>query len=266
MVTKKLRDCIWIWGHPAGCHDENWGIEPLHSRMTACESAYYLGARNCIVVCYGNKPVPPFDQEAMALDSLRETIWSVVGAGDCDNNVETLGHLDEILRISQKYPNIKGAIFDDFFFDSRIKDYTVEKIAEVRRRLHEVPGGKLDLWVVVYDYLMDDAKEEYLEHFDGVTYWTWYGQDLEKFEENYAKIRQKCTGKRLLLGCYLYDYGNHKQLTKEQMEFQLNRYAEAIKKGEAEGMILLSNTVADLGFEAVEFTKQWIAEHGDELV
>ena len=113
---------------------------------------------------------------------------------------------------------------------------------------------------------MDDAKEEYLEHFDGVTYWTWYGQDLEKFEENYAKIRQKCTGKRLLLGCYLYDYGNHKQLTKEQMEFQLNRYAEAIKKGEAEGMILLSNTVADLGFEAVEFTKQWIAEHGDELV
>ena len=31
-------------------------------------------------------------------------------------------------------------------------------------------------------------------------------------------------------------------------------------------MILLSNTVADLGFEAVEFTKQWIAEHGDELV
>ena len=76
----------------------------------------------------------------------------------------------------------------------------------------------------------------------------------------------KCAGKRILLGCYLYDYGNKKQFTKEQMEFQLNRYAKAIRDGEVEGVILLSNTVADLGFEAVEFTKQWIAEHGDELV
>jgi len=266
MESKKLRDCIWIWGHPAGSHDKRWGIEPMHSRMTPCESAYYLGARNCIVVCYENKPEPPFDQEAMALDSLNETIWSVVGDGGSDSNAETLGHLDEILRISQKYPNIKGAIFDDFFCDERMKEYTVEKIAEVRRRLHEAPAGKLDLWVVVYNNGLDKAKEEYLEHFDGITYWTWYGQDIEKFEENYNLMRKKCAGKRLLLGCYLYDYGNKKQMTKEQMEFQLNRYAKAVRDGEAEGIILLSNTVADLGFEAVEFTKQWIAEHGDELV
>ena len=266
MENKTLKDCIWIWGHTAGSHDKGWGFEPLHSRMTPCESAYYLGARNCIMVCYENKPVPPFDQEAMALDSLNETIWSVVGASECDNNAESLGHLEEILRIAQKHPNLKGAIFDDFFFESRMKDYTVEKIAEVQRRLHEAPSGKLDLWVVVYDYMLDSVKEDYLAYFDGVTYWTWFGQDLDKFEENYARMREKCAGKRLLLGCYLYDYGNHRQLTKEQMAFQLERYAKAIRSGEAEGIILLSNTVADLGFEAVEYTRQWIAEHGGEPV
>lgn len=266
MASKKMRDCFWIWGHPAGCHDQNWGIEPLHSRMTPCEGAYYLGARNCIMVCYGDEPKPPFDQEAMALDSLREVIWSVIGDYSSSNNAESFGHLDEVLRIAQKFPNIKGAIFDDFFIEDRLAEYTVDKVAEIHKRLSEAPSGKLDLWVVVYDYMQDIVTDDYLEHFDGITYWTWHGNDLEKFEENYSKMRAKCAGKRILLGCYLYDYGNKKQFTKEQMEFQLNRYAKAIRDGEVEGVILLSNTVADLGFEAVEFTKQWIAEHGDELV
>ena len=75
MASKKMRDCFWIWGHPAGCHDQNWGIEPLHSRMTPCEGAYYLGARNCIMVCYGDEPKPPFDQEAMALDNVHPVPW-----------------------------------------------------------------------------------------------------------------------------------------------------------------------------------------------
>ena len=234
--------------------------------MTPCEGAYYLGARNCIMVCYGDEPKPPFDQEAMALDSLREVIWSVIGDYSSSNNAESFGHLDEVLRIAQKFPNIKGAIFDDFFIADRLAEYTVDKVAEIHKRLSEAPGGKLDLWVVVYDYMQDIVTDDYLKHLDGITYWTWHGIDLEKFEENYSKMRAKCAGKRILLGCYLYDYGNKKQLTKEQMEFQLNRYAKAIRDGEVEGVILLSNTVADLGFEAVEFTKQWIAEHGDELV
>lgn len=262
----KLRDRFWIWGHPVGCHDTGYGIEGKHSRMTTCESAYYLGARNALMVCYGEEFKPPFDQEAMAIDCLNQTIWSVVGASNSPNNVESMGNLDEILRIAKQHPNIKGAIFDDFFFEDRKKDYTPEILKTVGERLHGAPSGRLDMWVVVYHHLLDLVSSEHLEQFDGVTFWTWFANDLEQFDENFRKVKEIAKGKRMMLGCYLYDYGNLKEMDPKLMQLQLDRCARAVREGEAEGVILLSNTVADLGFEAVELTRRWMMEHGDEPV
>lgn len=273
MIMSMLRDKFWIWGHPAGSHDNTgWGLDGLHSRMTPCECAWYLGIPNVIMVCYNDNPKPPFEQEALALDCLRETIWSLVGNSRSNPNADSLGNLEEVLKIAGTHPNITGTMFDDFFSHGRDQVYTPEILKTIRSRLQNAPGGPLDMWVVVYDYVLDHPMQQHLEHFDGVTYWTWVGKDLSLFDANFAKLKQVAKGKRIMLGCYLYDYGKAKktgvkqELTVEDMRFQLERYAQTVRDGEAEGIILLSNTVADLGFEAVEYTKQWLQEHGDEPV
>ena len=46
----RIRDCVWIWGHPPGKLNE-----PCHldSQMTPMESALYLGARNVFYIPMG---------------------------------------------------------------------------------------------------------------------------------------------------------------------------------------------------------------------
>lgn len=261
----RIRDRLWIWGHPPGAHNIGWGFQKT-SRMTAAECAYYLGARNICMVCFGNNPKPPFDQECMAMEPMKEVIWSIVGDASSSSNLETLGHLEEIIRIAGKFDNVNGAIFDDFFSEERLKEYTPEVLANVRDRLHNNEFRHLDMWVVLYDNQLDTDVQKHIDEFDGVTFWTWKGSDLANFDQNFEKFYKLTQAKRRLLGCYLYNYGETTQFNSEDMEFQLNRYADCIRSGKAEGIILLSNTVADLGFEAVEYTKHWIAEHGDEMI
>jgi len=233
--------------------------------MTPAEGAYYLGIKRVFMVCYANKPEPPFDQYAMSLDSLDEVVWSVVGDSGSDDNTATYGHLDEILRIADRFPNTTGAIFDDFFgMDGRRENvYTPEVLAYMRGRLRE---KDLDMWVVLYDNNLDLPIAPYLEQFDGVTYATWLGDDLKKFDSDYMRAREMTRGKKLLPGCYLYNYGQQREFTVPEMEFQLEKCADLLREGLAEGIGLCSNCVADLGFEAVEYTKAWLKEHGDEEV
>jgi hypothetical protein len=47
------------------------------------------------------------------------------------------------------------------------------------------------------------------------------------------------------------------------MKLQCEKGMRWLEEGRIEGMIFLANTVADLGFETVEWTRQWIEEVGD---
>ena len=71
-------------------------------------------------------------------------------------------------------------------------------------------------------------------------------------------------GKRRMFGCYLYNFGENKQATGEAVKWQLDWYRERIIAGEAEGVVLHTNTMADLDFEAYDVACKWMEEHGEE--
>ena len=48
------------------------------------------------------------------------------------------------------------------------------------------------------------------------------------------------------------------------MEFQLALYLRFWKEHKIDGMIVCSNTVADVGLEAVEIFRKWAVLHGGE--
>ncbi len=55
-------------------------------------------------------------------------------------------------------------------------------------------------------------------------------------------------------------------MTTAQMEFQCLKYLEWIKKGDLDGIIFCSNTLADIGIESADWLKTWISQVGDEEV
>jgi len=78
------------------------------------------------------------------------------GAGGVVRNSDDKSDIDEVLRQAGKYPNVTGAVLDDFFSswkDSRttakIARHSVGSIAAMRDRLHNFPKRKLDLWIGV---------------------------------------------------------------------------------------------------------------------
>jgi len=261
---ERIRDRFWIWGHEAGSHNGLWAID-TPSRMTPTEGALYMGLSRIVMVCFAGKPQPPFDREALAMDCMDEVIWSVVG--DAGSKVEpgSLGHLDEIMRIAETHPNVKGVIFDDFFdHGGRPESFNPTVLRGMRERLN---ARGLSMWVVMYTKNMDRPIKGHIDEFDGVTLWTMDREEmLGSFDGYFGKASDMVAGKRLLLGCYMYNYGKKCQLSAKDMEFQIETYVRAIRAGKAEGIILLTNAIADLGYEAVEYVRSWLREHGDEPV
>ena len=71
---------------------------------------------------------------------------------------------------------------------------------------------------------------------------------------------------RILCGCYMWNYGEHCALTREQMKYQTDLYLRLMRAGEIEGIVVCSNCIADLGIENVEYMREWIEEHKGETL
>ena len=259
---ERIRDRFWIWCHEAGSHNTGWGLAGT-SQMTPVEGAAYLGVPNLLMIRYEGKPAPPFHQAYVPFRPFRQVVWSVVGAGGATGEAERR----EVLRLAAREPNLTGVIMDDFFRDPKpgesIGTLSLGQIRDLRGNL-TVDGRRLDLWVVLYDHQLDLPVGPYLELCDTITFWTWKADQLKDLEANFAKAERLTPGKRRILGCYLYDYGRARPMPVEAMKAQCETGLRWLKAGRIDGMIFLASCICDLDLEAVEWTRRWIAEVGDQ--
>jgi hypothetical protein len=266
---KKLKDNFWLWGQTAGTHHSAYNNHyqlPGENKMTPAEGCEYLGIPNCCRVVMENKPIPPFDEESKALAHLKQVVWSIVGScGSVRNNVG-LGDIDEVIRQAKMFPNITGGVLDDFLNQARLDIFPLEKVIELRNKLNTEIGRPMDLWVVLYDEQLDTPIQSYLDVCDVITFWTWCGSNLVNMDRNMERMVAMTPHKRRLAGCYMWNYGESKPLEIAQMEYQCERYLNYIRKGYIEGIIFCSNCIADVGIEAVEWTKNWIRRVGNEAM
>ncbi len=256
MENVKVKDKFWIWGHDAGSHNNQYGLTKT-SRMTPAEGAFYLGVPNIIMVKYDGRPEPPYDQYALAFRPLKQVVWSIVGAGGATAS----GEVETIRNLAMKFPNITGVMMDDFFcYDQasgRVAVHTVDQLKAFRERL-AIPDRKLDLWVVLYNHQLDHPVAEHLKACDVVTFWTWTSEKLDSLEKNFRKVEELAPSCRKILGCYMYDYGNHKPMPVDLMKYQCELGLDWLRNGRIDGMIFLASCICDLELEAVEWTRQWI--------
>ncbi|HZU35121.1 MAG TPA: hypothetical protein VFA18_04390, partial [Gemmataceae bacterium] len=67
-----------------------------------------------------------------------------------------------------------------------------------------------------------------------------------------------------VLGCYMWDYGKKQPLALELMQYQCQVGLQLLRSGRIEGIIFLASCICDLELDAVEWTRRWLAEVGDE--
>jgi hypothetical protein len=162
----KLRDRFWLWGQNAGSHhyhkdpnEVNGNIYNLPgvNRMDPAAGGEFFGIPNCCRVAMSDGPEPPFDAESAKLTKFKQVAWSAVGSGGIARNSNDQSDIDEVIRQAELFPNITGAVLDDFFasvegFDTggAIARHTVKSIASIKDKLANFSQRKLDLWMVWY--------------------------------------------------------------------------------------------------------------------
>jgi hypothetical protein len=266
-----VRDRIWIFANPVNA-DHN--IVQKRSVMSPFEAAVYMGVPNLIMVNQypgqGEEQTfkaweSPYEQYAYPLKVLNRVVWSIVGCGGISREKER----QEILAMAQRTPNITGVFMDDFFIDDtpgKIASLTLDQVRDVQKRLR-TPEKKLDLYVTLYTKQLIPGVRDYLDLIDVVTLWTWDTSDIADLETNLKKLEQLAPKARKLLGCYTAALNSKgtpawTAMPVPTMQHQCETGLKWLREGRIDGIIIYG-TAMDLGWDSVEWAREWIRKVGD---
>ncbi len=271
---KTIKDVLWLWGQNPGTHHmADQGVDnpfnlPGVNRMTPKEGLSFFHIPNLCRVVFQGVPMKPYDDEMKIYGDVSQMIWSIADYGNNGRIEDPEDDLREVLRQASAYPNIKGAIMDDFFTnDYHFQKFKPAQVAHYQEQLHTAIDRELDFWVVIYTRDFGLNVKPYLEYIDVITMWTWNGKDLANLERNLAQLKELGgPDKKYLAGCYMWDYGDAKPLSPDLMRYQLDTYEHWLKTGEIEGVIFCSNCIADLGIHNVDLAREWIEKHQDDII
>lgn len=271
----KFRDHLWLWGQDVMSHQNcacrnSWKI-PDGNKMDATDGAHWLGISNIFRVVMTGKPIPPFDAETERMSDMTNVVWSAVGdEGSKRNNEDT--DLPEVLRQAKLFPNVTGAVLDDFFRKPQTEGddwarWDIDTIRDMKRQLHTASPRSLSFYVVWYKQALQWPVQEYLEEFDVVTYWN-LRSIVEKAElkQDLQTMLEKTPGMRRMTGCYLWNYGAGKPLSIEELKYECEIFYDMLMKGQTEGIIFCANCIIDVGGPAMNWVRDWITEHADDPV
>lgn len=263
-----VRDRLWMFGSPI-----NADYEYVHQRsvMTAVEANFYFGVPNITMVQYYPRspdlPIrawePPFEQYALPLKLLKRVEWSVVGGSGITKGWET----HQVLAMARRTPNFVGIYMDDFFRDKgegerKLATFTPDELRALQQRL-KGPDKKLDLNVTLYANQLDRPIADHLAVIDKVTLWTWNSADLANLDKNLSTLERLAPKARKVLGCYMVEYDEGESIPIPAMQQQCEQGLKWLRDGRIESIMFIGNTVMDLNYEAVEWTRQWIQKVGE---
>ncbi len=251
----KIRDHLWIWGHPENSLHHLFGLEH-ESHVTPIDGIHELGARNLFYIPMGRK----VDRNALSAEMQKECNrfgWSI-------ENPEMLA---ELLPLKADNPSLGILIFDDFFRteenENSIDHYSIESLVDFRKKIN---AAGMELWAVFYERDIEFDLTPFLTCFDGMTFWFWSQPTIEQYESTIVRFIEKTPGLKRMVGCYLYDFGREKSADPKLVERELNRDMDFIRDGKIDGVILHTNAVGGYGEPGYDAAIKWVAENGDKEI
>ena len=265
-----LRDRLWMWGDGPGTltgrHSYNI---PLIKHIDLADAIDYMGIPNVCVVRWMGKPEPPFDEYIKQFHKTKRVAWTIIDGPGLPN--ETYAQKKQwAFEMAEKMPNLVGFYLDDYFHGNSPPEgqedlrasLTLDGIRDLRKEMNSLKRPT-DLAAVLYSHQIHPGIKRHIDVCDIVSFWIWNAAHLAGMEDTFKKYREIVPDKPTLLGIYMWDFGGKKPIAMELMKRQLTFALEQFKKGQIEGLIFHCTSLCDNGIEAVEYSKQWIAEHGD---
>jgi len=294
-TSATVRDRLWIFAVHAGGVDDYLELGTVRggSRMTPAEGAFWLDVPNLLLIRHRELPSLPslerwraktsFEQYAISFQPLKRVVWSVVGSGGKGG----MSELPHVLPLARKFPNFTGIYLDDFITDAKKQPdgrmvgrpaLQPDEMKRAREQMKTV-GRPMDVWVTLYTHEINPSRKTpypvfrgcepplpgFLDLFDVLTLWTWNSDELRELEENLVALEKVAPkNARIALGCYLWDFFNHKPVPVERMRHQCDLGLKWLKEGRIHDMIFLSNNVLDVGLPSAEFARNWIRKVSHE--
>jgi len=251
-----LRDATWTWGYVIpGKVPGKVPFTPDGSSCSLETAAEYLGTPN--VVLMNSEWAEPGHLER--LTACKRVVCAI------SRSLRDPAEAARLSAVSKKYPNIVGAMIDDFYpVDQKL---TVDQVRAVSEALKS-ENPALKLYVVRYTHCKDEEIVPYLPYIDVVNLWVWVAKKEDwtaKMNERIEKL-SAVTKKPIVMGLYLHDYGGiNKAVPMDILEAQFVKSAELLRQGKIEGFIILQNGWLDHESHRpqVQWTKQyldWLSE------
>ncbi|MBN1347331.1 MAG: hypothetical protein JXQ73_31865 [Phycisphaerae bacterium] len=256
-----IRDLIWIWGNPEmtkpGEH-----TPATFTQASPAQRARLLGAPNIIMAGHGlpndDKLADRLTQEALGAKRL---VWEIAADGKGGPPFVYTKRMAQVRGLVDKYPKIEAVLLDDMSSVGMDKGFKPEHIRQIRSLL---PGAyrKVKIWGVVYTMNLDrKGVNEYIKELDVINLWVWHAKDVVKLEQYMAHCERQFPDKPIVLGLYLYDYGNGRRIPREFLETQCETARKLAQAGRIQGIVFL--TIND-DPEAVSWAAEWVRRVGGQ--
>ena len=229
--TPVTPDRLWLWGGPT----PSWGGSMAPDCLVREKS---LGNENAIYVYGATTP------EAIGMCSGYKKLLCQVNS-NCRTQGMLKGSEEEnaelLSKLSLEYPNITGAICDDFStgFVRTLLPARYEKIYRGVKKYND----KLKLYGVVYTHELGKTHFDLIQpYIDVVNLWVWNKEEILDIDHHVAQCRKIFPGKSILLGLFIHDYGTSDLASPaELLIYQLKRAGVMLKKNWIEGVVVLGD-------------------------
>ncbi len=225
-------DRVWVWGGPTPL----WGGSTADD--TLVRGADYFKAENVVYV-YG-----PTTDKMLALHSKYKKMLCQI-----NSNCRTEGalfHSEEenarlLSKLSLKFPNITGAMCDDFCTGfSHI--LLPERFEKMYRGLKEF-NSALKLYGVLYAHELETRNFQLIQpYIDVVNFWIWNKDQILDIDRHMSLCESKFPGKPILMGVFIHEYGRADVGNPpELLRYQLAKAREYLAQKRIEGIVILGD-------------------------
>ncbi|MBN2309104.1 MAG: exo-alpha-sialidase [Candidatus Hydrogenedentes bacterium] len=223
------------------------------------ERARLLGVPNIVMAGYG---LPRNDDEALQLAErvghAPRLVWEV--ACDDEDGGPPYAYGETVARvamIAEKYPQTEGVLLDDMTSQMIPRGFKPEHIRGLKTLLLE-SCPQVKVWGVVYTMNLDVPDlEDYIRELDVINLWVWHAKDLADLEPNIRRLEEAFPDKPIVLGLYLYDYGDGRPMPLDVHRRQCAMALRLLQAGRIQDIVFLTITNDE---EAVRQTARWVRE------
>ena len=225
-------DKVWVWGGPT----LKWGGSMADD--TLIRGADYFQAENVVYV-YG-----PTNEKMLSLHGKYKKMLCQVNE-NCRTEGALCGSEEEnaecLSKLSLKFPNIVGAMCDDYGTGST-HILLPERYEKIYRGVKKY-NSNLKVYGVIYEHELQKKDFQLIQpYIDVVNFWLWFKKSILEIDKHLEECRKNFPGKPIVLGIFIHDYGcSDTGNLPEMLIYELEKAREFLAKGWIEGIILLGD-------------------------